>query len=363
MNGLFLATGDSQVGEKATEFVRNFCRRAFALELTRAETPKDEPKFLPEMTGRAKRQLHLTTALEECFVGTLSSSTLDQRPILQKLLAHIINDFRALTTSGDAGGRSEQSRNVDKMLFQIAQRFASLCHEEDWTRKMSGVAAIEVFVNRVDLSRELLIQLEIEYVRALLYCLRDAPKDPPSSADQVLELMKSIIKTCQGGEDGKSRVPRLTETLVVELNSQSDLSRKAAQVCLEVLAEATGQQTPELIEPAAKAKLLDLNAGPIYSKPLRALPFPMQVGNIDAMTYLLELKPTFIETSEEFVRLLHEVLALADVDDSNLISKPATHKQENWLKTLRISCLRLLKSTMVQFEFLNKPNLSSIRSR
>ena len=363
MSGLFLACGHPEVGEEALEFVRNFCKRAFALELERPDATKPQDfRFSPD-GGRSRRHLPLTTALEECFVDTLSSARADQRDGLCNVFLKVIADFRQLSSSIEPSGKFDPIRSAERMLYQIAQRFAQLCHEEEWSRKMAGVAAIGVFVHKLELGRKLLLDLEIEFIRALLYALRDAPREPPRSAGEVLDLMKHIIKTCQGADEGRIKMQRLTETLVIELNSQSELSRKAAQTCLDVLAETTGQPTPDIVAPAAKSKLLDLAAGPIYSKPLRALPFPMQVGNIEAMTYLLELRPTFIETNEEFVRLLHEVLALADVDDASLISKPATHKQETWLKTLRISCLRLLRSTMFNPDFLNKPNLSPIRSR
>jgi transformation/transcription domain-associated protein len=360
MTGLFLACARPEIGDRALEFVRNFCKRAFALELSRSEVKHE--KYNPD-SGRNRRQLPLTTALEESFVDTLSRSSQEQRLGLRKVLAAVIRDFKVLATEMEAAGKMDQQRSIDRMLLQIAARFAQLCHEEDWARKMAGIAAIEVFINDVDLSRKLILDLEIEYIRALLFTLRDAPKDAPKTSDDVLELMKHIIRTCQGPEDGRGRLQRLTETLVIELNIQSELSRKAAQACLETLAEVIGQPAPDIVAPAAKSKLLDVAAGPIYSKPLRALPFPMQVGNIDAMTYLLELKPTFIEPTDEFVRLLHEVLALADVEDASLISKPATHKQEFWLKTLRISCLRLLKAAMASPDFLSKPNLNPIRSR
>ena len=362
MNGLFLACSQPEIADKALEFVRGFCRRAFALELAKPEPSKADKKYSPD-SGRNRRQRALTTALEESFVDTLAAAMTEQRPGLCKVLAVVIKDFKELAAEMEAADRLDQGRTVDRMIMLIASRFAQLCHEEDWRRKMAGVAAIEVFVNEVDLAPKILLELEIEFIRILLFCLRDAPKDAPKSADSVLKLMQHIIKTCQGQEEGRSKMQRLTETLVIELNSQSELSRKAAQTCLETLAETIGQPTPEVVAPAAQSKLLDQSSGPIYSKPLRALPFPMQVGNINAMTYLLELRPTFIETTDEFVRLLHEVLALADVDDASLIQKPSTHKQETWLKTLRIACLSLLRSTMANQEFLNKPNLSPIRSR
>ena len=343
--------------------MRSFCRRLFTLELSRSDPQKSHgDKFVPDI-GRSKRHLPLTTALEECFADTLAQSGQNARNGLRDLLATIVSDFKELASSLDLTAKPEHNRSVDRMVCQIASRFSNLCHDEDWSRKMAGVAAIEVFVTKVDLSRKLLLELEIEFIRSLLFCLRDAPKDAPRSSQDVLGLMKTIISACQGSVDGKGRLQRLTDTLLMELNSQSVLSRQAAQECLTHLAEVIGESVTELIAPAVKEKLLDTSAGPIFSKPLRALPFPMQVGNIDAMTWLLELQPTFIDTTEEFVRLMHEVLALADVDDASLMSKPATHKQELWIKTLRMSCLRFLRATMANPEYLNKTNLSQSRSR
>ena len=362
VSSLILACCHPSSKEKATEFVRSFCRRAFALEFSRAEPPKEDGKYVPDI-GRSKRHLPLTNSLEECFVDTLAKSNPTQREGLRSLLATIISDFKELSTNPDMASKPDHNRVVDRLVYQIAQRFSSLCHEEDWSRKMAGVLAIDVFFRKVDLSRKLLLELEVDFIRALLFCLRDAPKDAPKSADEVLDLMKGIVSACQGQEDGKPRVQRLSETLVLELNSQSELSRNAAHECFKLLATMLQQDLVQVVQPAAKSKLLDVHAGPIFSKPLRALPFPMQVGNIDAMTWLLELKPTFIEATDEFVRLMHEVLALADVDDANLINKPATHKQETWLKHLRMSCLRFLRATIANPEFLSQPNLASSRSR
>ncbi|WWC92285.1 uncharacterized protein L201_007239 [Kwoniella dendrophila CBS 6074] len=361
MTGLFLACGNPKVGEKALEFVRNLCRRAFALELGRTESTDPNAKPFPDSSR--KRFLPLTNALADCFVATLHDSKLAERPGLSDLLATIVTDFKELAQSPSFAGKVDGSRSFERMVAFLAHRLVSLCHEEDWSKKMAGVTAMSAFVHKIDLSRKMIIDFELDFVRALLFCLRDAPKDTPKTSEEVIDLIKHLLRTCQSQEDGKPRLSRLAETLVSELNSQSPLARRASQECIQTLAEVTLQSIPDLITGIAKAKLLNTEHGPIYSKPLRALPFAMQVANINAVTYLMDLRPSVPDTSEEFTRLLHEVLALADVDDANLISKPATHKQENWLKTLRISCLKLLKSAMSAPDFLNKPTLAQLRAR
>ncbi|WRT70688.1 uncharacterized protein IL334_007686 [Kwoniella shivajii] len=361
MTGLFLACGQPKIGEKALEFVRNLCRRAFALELGRTESTDPNAKPFPD--GSRKRFLPLTNALSDCFVATLHDSKAADRSGLSDLLATIVTDFKELAQSPTFAGKVDGSRSFERMVGFLAHRLVTLCHEEDWSKKMAGVTAMSAFIHKIDLSRKMIIDNELDFVRALLFCLRDAPKDTPKTSEEVIDLIKHLLKICQSQDDGKPRLPRLAEALVAELNSQSALARRASQECIETLAEVTSQPVPDLITGIAKAKLLNTEHGPIYSKPLRALPFAMQVGNINAVTYLMDLRPSVPDTSEEFTRLLHEVLALADVDDANLISKPATHKQENWLKTLRISCLKLLKSAMSAPDFLNKPNLAQLRAR
>ncbi|KAK4687186.1 transformation/transcription domain-associated protein, partial [Tremellales sp. Uapishka_1] len=361
MSGIFHACHQPSIKEKALEFVRDFCRRAFAIELNRNDNHEPAPKFSPDVNR--KRFLPLTTALADAFVATLSEASLEDREPLGELLVTIVTDFRTMATGPEFTGRIDGGRSFDRMIHQFSHRFIALCHEEDWSKKMAGVAAMNLFVSKIGLSRKMIIDLEIDFVKALFFILRDAPKDAPSTVDEVTGLLSHLIKTCQSEDDGQARLPRLTEILVVELYSQSALSRQTTRDCIALLAETTNQTVANLVSRTAKTRLLDANGGPIFSKPLRALTFPMQVGNIEAVTYLLDLRPPVPEVAEEFIRLLHEVLALADVDDASLVGKPATHKQEYWLKTLRVACLRLLKSTMACTEFFTNGKMQAIRSR
>ena len=49
---------------------------------------------------------------------------------------------------------------------------------------------------------------------------------------------------------------------------------------------------------------------PIFTKPLRALPFGMQIGHIDAVRYTLQLPRPLPAFNEELFRVLTEALAL-----------------------------------------------------
>ncbi|KAL1410016.1 transcription-associated protein 1 [Vanrija albida] len=363
---LFRATqGSGPTAEKALEFVRSFCKRIFLMELKRTDEVQD--KSLPDLTNR-HRPFPLTLALTDAIVNTHAESTGKERDQIANVLGNIISDFKSLAQNPEFTGK-ETSRNIDRFVLSFVRRFTGLCQDEDWNRKMAGVTAMNVFVREAELNRKYIIELELEFVRVLMFALRDAPRDPPTSVKQITDLIQHLIRTCQSQEDGRGhRLSRLTEILVRELNSQSKLAREAAQSCIKLLAEVIDQPISTVIGPTTRQVLLDASAGPIFSKPLRALSsFAMQVGNIDCVTYLLDLRPSVPEINDEFVRLVQEVLALADVDDASLIPNKRgdapSHKQNFWLKALRIACLRMLRSTMNCQEFYERPNLAPIRQR
>lgn len=339
----------------------------FALEIGQVKSNKPDQKYKPDVSVR--RFLHLTSAFCECFFDTFASSRLAERPAITELFRAMLRDLRDLSGKEPFVGKAEAMRNVSRLTQSFAHRAVQLCHEEDWARKIAGVTVIRILFEDVEMPRKSVVDMELDLLRALLFCLRDAPRYPPAATDDVVELMKYLIRSFhlsddvnKPAKDGKTRLHRLTETLVTELHSSSELSRQAAQDLIALLAEVTSQPIPDLVKDAAKSKLLDVTAGPLFSKPLRALQPPIQVGNIEAAAYLMGLRPQIVETTDEMVRLLHEVLALADLDDASL-NKVPTHKQDIWLKTLRVSCLKLLRAAMATPDFMNKQNLLPVRSR
>ncbi|KAJ2724937.1 transcription-associated protein 1 [Coemansia sp. Benny D115] len=137
-----------------------------------------------------------------------------------------------------------------------------------------------------------------------------------------------------------------------ELANPSTEVRDAAKACLEILVEVTGCGVTALLLPSRDRLLV-----PIFSKPLRALPHNMQIGNIDAITYCLTLDPPLLEISEELLRLLSEALALADAEDQALVNHPAQVRSNTVSLThLRHVCIRMLTAAMVRPEFADAKN-------
>lgn len=365
--GLFRACGrEDQIAERALSFVQSFARRIYAGELAREDSQvTDVSKFSPVTVRKGHAFLPLTSTIPDSFVYALERATPADCKALAKLLTTIVADLIKLAASDVFATRSEPTaRTVERLISGFAHRFIHMCHAEEWSRKMAGTTALRGLLVDGDVPRKWVLDLEIEVVRALLYCLRDSPKEYPPSVDEVVSMVKHFIQTCQSREDGRNqRQQRLIDTLVTELSSPNKLARDSAHDFIALLAEVNEKSISELVGPTAKAKLLDGPSSPVFNKPLRALPFNLQIGVIDAVTWLIELRPTVVEYTDEFIRLFHEVVALADVDDQSLAAKPGQLKNEQWLKTLRISCIRLLRSSMATADFQDKPNLSGLRPR
>ena len=89
----------------------------------------------------------------------------------------------------------------------------------------------------------------------------------------------------------------------------------------------------------------------------------MQIGNIDAITYCLDLSPDFIEINEEMMRLLSEALALTDAEDQALVNNPTQLRASlPSLINLRHVCIKMLTSAIARPEF-SQPRYGATRSR
>ena len=92
----------------------------------------------------------------------------------------------------------------------------------------------------------------------------------------------------------------------------------------------------------------------IYTKPLRALPFPLQIGMIEGIRYCISLQPPLPELNEELLRLLHETLALADADDMALMGRNNLRQSAMEITKLRVASIKLLTAAMPMTDFFSK---------
>ncbi|KAK3945124.1 hypothetical protein QBC46DRAFT_435929 [Diplogelasinospora grovesii] len=270
--------------------------------------------------------------------------------------------------------------HVSRLAFfnHLASTFCHGCYEEEWFTKTGGTLGIKIMLTEMDLGDVWVSAKQIEFVRALMYVIKDMPQDLPEktrrSAQTALEILLTRVTKNAKKEDcippqaptgpqqpqqpnaqdpqkqqpqqpqqppKVSRLAQICMMLNGELSHMNRHVRDTAKRSLELIAKAAGAEVWELLEPHRKHLLQ-----PIYAKPLRALPFAIQIGFIDAVTYYMSLKPDFVAFDEHLNRLLMESLALADANDDSLAGKNAEFRTHEFIVNLRVSCIKILSTAM-----------------
>ncbi|SCU80809.1 LAMI_0B03796g1_1 [Lachancea mirantina] len=236
---------------------------------------------------------------------------------------------------------------------QMLKCFVRHCYDETFYDKSSGVLGIKILIEEVDLPVEFWRKYQFDLVTGLLFVLKDISTEAPGVIKNRSEdLIMAILKlTCEGITVSSLSEKALENTLtdiVCELSNANKVVRKACQEALSTISNVSSIPVVELMQ-HAKSFLLS----PIFAKPLRALPFPMQIGNVDAIIYCLNLPGSFLEFNEELYRLLHEAIALVDAEDESLASahRVSEHQTADQLVQLRVVCIKLLALALKNEEF------------
>lgn len=324
----------------ANQYILDLARYIFSLELT---------KKLPEDATSYKDVLPLCSALIDGIIDNLSSSENEELKKAAEQTQRIVEDLLT-TVSPDAKPRDPPLL----LLHQMATRLGSLCYDQSWQKKTGAAVGLSILTSRVDLGVKWILDHEIELTRALLFSLKDMPGEAPSNADQISETLLHILRVCNAPgarEDTppeKTKLDYLVGLLLVELCSQVSSVRETVKTALQIISESTGKSLTDLLLPV-RDRLLT----PIFTKPLRALAFTMQIGHIDAVTYCITLRPPLIDFDDQLSRLLHEALGIADAEDQALIGSKTTAKMTAPLTQLRVVCVQLLSAAMASPEFMS----------
>ncbi|KAK3378249.1 hypothetical protein B0H63DRAFT_242073 [Podospora didyma] len=314
-----------------------------------------------------------TRVLSDAILESLASENPEVREGAETLIKEIYNS--AVTIFGSPS-------HVSRLLFfnNLASTFCHGCYEEEWFTKTGGTLGIKILLTDTDLGDAWVAAKQIELVRALMYVIKDMPQDLPEktrrSAQITLEILLKRLTSnvkkedCmpvqppaqpqpQPGQQGpkQSRLAQICVMLNSELSHMNRHVRDTAKRSLELIAKAAGAEIWELLEPHRKHLLQ-----PIYAKPLRALPFAIQIGFIDAVTYYMSLKPDFVAFDEHLNRLLMESLALADASDESLAGKTLEFRTQDFIVNLRVSCIKIL-STAMGFDEFQKGQVNPTRSK
>lgn len=393
IRGLFEASRSGEFTEEAHKFIIDIAHHVFAVELSR-EVPSD---------GTGKHAFPFSSCLVESLVENLAAVDSEHLPKSADQTTEIV---QILLSFRDVPGVMPDLPVL--VLHQLANKLCSLCFEQSWYRKTGGAVGINLLSKRIDFgigSRAWLIKHEADFVRALLFMLKDMPRDAPANVDEVAETLLHVLRTCNlraGREDSMEvdaekddrhrKAEYLVGLLIIEVSSQVAMVRDTAKKALQILADAAGISLTSLCLPV-RDRLLT----PIFTKPLRALAFPMQVGFIDAVTFCITLDPPLVEFDDPaaraqaqahaaavaaatangeppptasappivdspLARLLTEALGIADADDQALTGRHTQHRQTALLVSLRVVCVKLLSAALLTVDLAN-PRHNQMRTR
>ncbi|KAK4137532.1 hypothetical protein BT67DRAFT_372977 [Trichocladium antarcticum] len=298
--------------------------------------------------------------LSDAVLESLASENPDIRDAAERLIKEMYNS--AVTIFGSP-------THVPRLTFfnSLASAFCHGCYEEEWFTKTGGTLGIKALLTDVELGDPWVAAKQIEFVRALMYVIKDMPQDLPEKTRRSAQVTLEILLTRLTKNAKKvdclpappppqphppqpmtrhSRLAQIVMMLNGELSHMNRHVRDTARRSLELIAKAAGTSVWELLEPHRKHLLQ-----PIYAKPLRALPFAIQIGFIDAVTFYMSLKRDFVGFDENLNRLLMESLALADASDESLAGKTLEFRTHDFIVNLRVSCIKILSTAMGFDEF------------
>ncbi|KAI6782429.1 Transcription-associated protein-like protein [Emericellopsis cladophorae] len=342
--------------EDSEAFLMNMCRHIAVLEVGRSlvDLKRNMSPFNPN-AGEGPLCID-TRCLCDAIVESLASDQPDVRDVAKAVIREMYDTAATIIGSETQVGRLY-------FFSHLTTIFCHSCYEEEWFTKTGGSLGIHFMLTELDLGDHWIQTKQTEFIRALLYVIKDMPQDLPEKTRRLAQtslevLLKRITKNMekaaampvphvQGQPPPKQpRLAQICMQLNTELSHMNKHVRATAKSSLELIANAVQCEVWELLEPY-KERFLQ----PIYSKPLRALPFATQIGYINAMNYHMALKSDWIAFDENLNRLLLESLALADANDESLANKPAEYRTHEHIVDLRVSCIRLLSTAMGFEEF------------
>lgn len=346
--------------EEALAFLLNICHHFAIIEVGRALVDSKRGASPFDVNAGEGPMFLDTRVLGDAILESLASDHPDVRESAQLVTQEIYHSAATILGSTSHVGRLT-------FFHTLGSVFCHGCYEEEWFTKAGGSLGIRILLTDVDLGDTWVGMRQNECIKALLFVVKDMPQDLPEntrrSAQDTLDILLNRITKNIKKEDclpvlqekgqpppKQPRMVHICNLLNQELSHMNKHVRETAKRCLETVAKAADAQVWELLEPHRDREMLR-----IFSKPLRALPFAVQIGYIDAVTYYMSLKPDFVKMDENLTRLLMESLALAEASDESLANKAAEFRTHNYIVNLRVSCIKIL-STAMDFEDFMKPS-------
>ncbi|XP_006460304.1 hypothetical protein AGABI2DRAFT_184795 [Agaricus bisporus var. bisporus H97] len=341
LGGIYDAVHIPELNTQAKTYIRNLSRSVFEISIRKHQSR--------DTKGGPNRLLF-------CYLDAIPEALTREQPdqaiVAQELIAKIIEDLVAM--------RNQSNVSVQEILLilhQMTNRFTALCLDEQWIRKSAGCSGIKLMTQTPELAQKWIGDREGELIRTLLHIFKDMPLDIPRDIDDIIDILLDVLRISnahldfsgEGATTTKNKLINIMGIFFPEIQNSNPIVRRAAQKCIEYLVSLSGKPAFDLLVPHRDRMLTG-----IYTKPLRALPFSKQIGMIEAIRYCVSLDPPLLELSEELLRLLHETLALADAEDSQLLGRGSIRQGTLEITKLRVACIKLLTASMPITDFFSR---------
>ncbi|CAG8506762.1 53_t:CDS:10, partial [Cetraspora pellucida] len=352
---LFVASSLPDLKDQAWPFLENICRHFALLEVSEALNYRYAREKRFDFNNDEKQYSLETKVMVEALVEVITSENTNLSKLAETALTLIYETCVIITGSKDALIRFP-------LFHVLASRFCSCCYKQEWFRKDGGCTGISILSSKLDMGTQWMLEHEVEFVKSLLFILKDmSPDFAAGYVENASQTLLHVLTICNQQEQSEShsedvemtdskderqtKFEKLITLLTSELSNANAAVRETVQQSFKIIAELKQCNVTDLLSTARDTLL-----SPIFGKPFRAHPAPMQIGHIDAITYCLQLQPPLLDFSnyEELVRLLNEALTLVDADDQVLTSRSTQYKTSTAGINLRIVCIKLLSASMMR---------------
>ena len=199
------------------------------------------------------------------------------------------------------------------VLTHLVQRLCDVCFKREWYYKVGGCLGIRHLMTK--LPTAWIRHHQLAFLQAILFVLQDYPLGATVSvtedASQTFLKVLRASNSMGGQIVDQSMLDDALLFLATHLTSTNALVRKNVQSALDKLAEWSGSEVTELLEPHKKLIL-----EPILQHPLSRVSAKLQQAHLDAVAYCLSLRPPLIPDLPELHIFLVEALALAESEET-----------------------------------------------
>ncbi|KAJ3191208.1 hypothetical protein HK101_007980 [Irineochytrium annulatum] len=307
-----LATSLPSLHDAAEKIISNLC---YHFALVCISEAVDEAKKTTKRRGFQPTDAILSAPVTridgfiDAIVKSFTSELPEQRRFAEKALLMFTSSCRSLLSSW----RNVQIDELN-VFDTLASRFCSCCYRQEWFKKSGGCHGISILSSQLELGTKWMLDHELDFVKALLYVLKDtSPEMASANTEDAIATLSHVLSVCNKKGEGESaerqsKFSSLISLLISELSNSNSTVRETIQQTFQLLATLTETAVTDLLTPLPK-DLLQAGLRPIL---VNLSDFKrLSVSGLEGLARLLELLPNYFKV-EVGKKLLDHLRQWAD---------------------------------------------------